>query len=209
MVRSRFAMSDISLKICVMGTCTDLRGPLSRRSRWSDGSGERENPRALAGRCAVAGSLARLAGVESPHPRATRLDSIGASDGADAVPAVDCSRSSIPSAGWRARAAPRFHAFTASAPVWKIWEGDGIGGKGAFWPLSLNAASNASAASILISSHNIRQRLRGSSRGAADLELREVVSRLDASVPALVAGDFNTDSRRVSLLQLSPRSGRI
>src|SRR5579863_2876193 len=34
------------------------------------------------------------------------------------------------SAGWRARAAPQFHAFAASAPVWKIWEGDGIGGKG-------------------------------------------------------------------------------
>src|SRR5579863_8505776 len=34
------------------------------------------------------------------------------------------------SAGWRARAVPEFHAFTASAAVWKIWEGDGFGGKG-------------------------------------------------------------------------------
>src|SRR5208283_3582479 len=34
------------------------------------------------------------------------------------------------SAGWRARAAAEFHAFSASAPVWKVWEGDGLGGKG-------------------------------------------------------------------------------
>ncbi len=33
-------------------------------------------------------------------------------------------------ARWRARAAPEFHPFAASAPAWRVWEGDGLGGKG-------------------------------------------------------------------------------
>src|SRR5690242_11352000 len=33
--------------------------------------------------------------------------------------------------GWRPCSPPTFHAFAASAPAWKIWEGDGVGGKGA------------------------------------------------------------------------------
>ena len=33
-------------------------------------------------------------------------------------------------AGWHTLVPPEFHAFSVSAPVWKIWEGDGLGGKG-------------------------------------------------------------------------------
>ena len=98
------------------------------------------------------------------------------------------------STGWRARAAPRFNAFTASAPIWKIWEGDGIGGKGVL-AVELERGEQRICA---VNTH-LQSQYPGSDyvrvREAQLIELREIVSRLDASGPAIVAGDFNTDSR--------------
>ncbi len=98
------------------------------------------------------------------------------------------------SAGWRARAAPRFHAFTAGAPAWKIWEGDGIAGKGV-----LAVELERGEQHICAVNTHLQSQYPGSDyvevREAQLIELRETVSRLDASVPAIVAGDFNTDSR--------------
>jgi endonuclease/exonuclease/phosphatase family metal-dependent hydrolase len=97
------------------------------------------------------------------------------------------------SAGWRMHAAPQFQAFAASAPVWKIWEGDGIGGKGVL-AVELERGEQRICA---VNTH-LQSQYPGSDyvevREAQLIELREVVSRLDASVPAIVAGDFNTDS---------------
>ena len=98
------------------------------------------------------------------------------------------------SAGWRARAAPQFHAFAASASVWKIWEGDGVGGKGV---LSIELEHGEQR--ICAVNTHLQSQYPGSYyaevREAQLIELGEAVSRLDASVPTIVAGDFNTDSR--------------
>ena len=34
-------------------------------------------------------------------------------------------------AGWIVRGQPEFRRYDSSAPAWKIWEGDGLSGKGA------------------------------------------------------------------------------
>jgi endonuclease/exonuclease/phosphatase family metal-dependent hydrolase len=98
------------------------------------------------------------------------------------------------SGGWRARAAPQFHAFAASAPVWKIWEGDGIGGKGVL-AVDLERGEQRICA---VNTH-LQSQYSGSEyvkvREAQLIQLREIVSRLDPSVPAIVAGDLNTESR--------------
>ncbi len=98
------------------------------------------------------------------------------------------------SAGWRARAAPEFHAFTASAPVWKVWEGDGLGGKGILTVDLERGEQRICAVNTHLQSQypgidyaHIRQ--------SQLIELGEIVSHSHASLPAMVAGDFNTDSR--------------
>jgi endonuclease/exonuclease/phosphatase family metal-dependent hydrolase len=97
-------------------------------------------------------------------------------------------------AGWRARSAPEFHAFTASAPVWRVWEGDGLGGKGV---LTVELERGA----VRICAVNTHLQSQYSSidyaeiREAQLVELRAVISQLGPSQPAIVAGDFNTDSR--------------
>jgi endonuclease/exonuclease/phosphatase family metal-dependent hydrolase len=97
-------------------------------------------------------------------------------------------------AGWRARSAPEFHAFTASAPVWRVWEGDGLGGKGV-----LTVELERDAARICAVNTHLQSQYSGIDyaeiREAQLLELRDVVSHLQPSQPAIVAGDFNTDSR--------------
>ena len=97
------------------------------------------------------------------------------------------------SAGWRARTAPQFHAFVASAPVWKIWEGDGLGGKGV-----LTVELERDEQRICAVNTHLQSQYPGIDyavvREAQLIELGEVVSRLDESVPAIVAGDLNTNS---------------
>ncbi len=98
------------------------------------------------------------------------------------------------SAGWRARAAPEFHAFAASAPAWKVWEGDGLGGKGI-----LTVELERGEQRICAVNTHLQSQYPGSDyaevREAQLIELREIVSHFHASLPAIVAGDFNTDSR--------------
>jgi len=97
-------------------------------------------------------------------------------------------------AGWKVRGAPEFHAFGAGAPAWKIWEGDGFAGKGILaaelergeeriWAVNLHLQSQYSGSDYF----KVRE--------AQLAEVSELVSHLDGSAPAIVAGDFNTDSR--------------
>lgn len=98
------------------------------------------------------------------------------------------------SARWRARAAPEFHAFAASAPAWKVWEGDGLGGKGIL-TVELERGEHRVCA---VNTH-LQSQYPGIGyaevRHAQLIQLREKMSHLHASLPAIVAGDFNTDSR--------------
>jgi endonuclease/exonuclease/phosphatase family metal-dependent hydrolase len=98
------------------------------------------------------------------------------------------------SVGWRALSPPEFHAFSASAPAWKIWEGDGLGGKAV---LSVEL-KNGEQRICAINTH-LQSQYSGSNytevREAQLIELGQVVSRFHPSLPALVAGDFNTDCR--------------
>jgi endonuclease/exonuclease/phosphatase family metal-dependent hydrolase len=97
-------------------------------------------------------------------------------------------------AGWRALSEPEFHAFAASAPVWKIWEGDGLGGKGV-----LTVELERGELRIYAVNTHLQSQYSGIDyaeiRKAQLVELRDVVSELGPSHPAIVAGDFNTDSR--------------
>lgn len=98
------------------------------------------------------------------------------------------------SAGWRVPAAPQFHPFAVNAPVWKIWQGDGLGGKGV-----LTVELERGEQRIRAVNTHLQSQYPGSDyaavREAQLIELGEIVPRSDASVPAIVAGDFNTDSR--------------
>jgi endonuclease/exonuclease/phosphatase family metal-dependent hydrolase len=97
-------------------------------------------------------------------------------------------------AGWLPCSPPKFHTFAASAPAWKIWEGDGLGGKGAL-AIELECGEQR----IFAVDTHLQSQYSGSSyaevREPQLLELREFVSRLSPTAPAVVAGDFNTDSR--------------
>jgi endonuclease/exonuclease/phosphatase family metal-dependent hydrolase len=98
------------------------------------------------------------------------------------------------SKGWHARSGPQFHSFTASAPVWKIWEGDGLGGKGA-----LAVELEHDGQHICAVNTHLQSQYSGSSyteiREAQLIELGKVVAQFHPALPALVAGDFNTDAR--------------
>jgi endonuclease/exonuclease/phosphatase family metal-dependent hydrolase len=97
------------------------------------------------------------------------------------------------SAGWHAHSAPAFQAFAASAPVWKIWEGDGLGGKGA-----LAVELDHDGLHICAVNAHLQSQYSGSSyaeiREAQLIELGKVVAQFHPELPAIVAGDFNTDA---------------
>ncbi len=97
-------------------------------------------------------------------------------------------------AGWRVCSAPEFHPFAASAPVWKIWEGDGLGVKGVLTFALERGEQRICAVNTHLQSQYSRIDY-AEVREAQLIELREVVSHLDASIPAIVSGDFNTDAR--------------
>ena len=98
------------------------------------------------------------------------------------------------SAGWRALSPPDFHAFTVSAPVWKIWEGDGLGGKGVLTVELKNGEQRICAINTHLQSQYSDSNY-AKVREAQLIELGKVVSQFHPSLPALVAGDFNTDCR--------------
>jgi endonuclease/exonuclease/phosphatase family metal-dependent hydrolase len=97
-------------------------------------------------------------------------------------------------AGWRVRTAPEFHPFAASAPAWRVWEGDGLGGKGV-----LTVELERGEQRVCAVNTHLQAKYRGIDyaevRQAQLIELREVVSHSRPSLPAIVAGDLNTDSR--------------
>jgi len=97
------------------------------------------------------------------------------------------------SAGWCIRSAPEFRAFTASAPVWKIWEGDGLGGKGVL-AVELERGEQR----ICALNTHLQSQYSGIDyaevREAQLLELGNVVAQFHPTLPALVAGDFNTEA---------------
>lgn len=97
-------------------------------------------------------------------------------------------------AEWRVRHAPAFHRFAKSAPVWRVWEGDGLGGKGVLTVEVEHGEDRVYAVNTHLQSqyHPID---RAAVREAQLIEVCEVVSRLDNSIPAIVGGDFNTDAR--------------
>jgi endonuclease/exonuclease/phosphatase family metal-dependent hydrolase len=102
-------------------------------------------------------------------------------------------------AGWRAERI-RFHEYAAEAPDWKLWEGDGIGDKGALgftltrgelelaiWNTHLQAAYEPGGYAEVR-----RQQL---------IELRDAVAAGDG--PALLAGDLNTTPDEAALAALA------
>jgi endonuclease/exonuclease/phosphatase family metal-dependent hydrolase len=96
--------------------------------------------------------------------------------------------------GWLPCSEPQFHAFAASAPVWKIWEGDGLGGKGVL-AVELECGEQRLFA---INTH-LQSQYSGSNyaevREAQLTEVRKFVSNSYSSLSAIIAGDFNTDAR--------------
>jgi endonuclease/exonuclease/phosphatase family metal-dependent hydrolase len=92
-------------------------------------------------------------------------------------------------AGWRAEAV-RFHEFRAEAADWKLWQGDGIGDKGA---LGFTLARGA--LSLAVWNTHLQAAYRPG--GYAEVRQRQLVELRSAveaggAGPALVAGDLNT-----------------
>ena len=107
--------------------------------------------------------------------------------GAEAVvPRAGCSLRRA-SAGWAALCAPEFHAFAASAPAWRIWEGDGLAGKGV-----LTVELGRGERRINVVNAHLQSQYSGQDysevREAQLGELAKVVSKIHPSVPAIVAG---------------------
>ncbi len=96
--------------------------------------------------------------------------------------------------GWIVRGAPEFYRYDASAPAWKIWEGDGLSGKGA-----LIVSLERDGERLFAVDTHLQSQYGGSDYFAVrDAQLRQLgalIARLDQGVPAIIAGDFNTDCR--------------
>ncbi len=93
----------------------------------------------------------------------------------------------------RARSsAARFYKFSANAPRWKLWEGDGIAGKGFLvFDLEIDAAMR-----LRVVNTHLQSRYPGRDyyavRESQITQLTHRISELDDATPTLVAGDFNT-----------------
>ncbi len=98
------------------------------------------------------------------------------------------------SSGWIVHGQPQFHRYIASAPAWKIWEGDGLSGKGAL----IVALEHDGERVFAVDSH-LQAQYPGSEyvavREAQLGQLGEFVARLDQRTPIIIAGDLNTDCR--------------
>jgi endonuclease/exonuclease/phosphatase family metal-dependent hydrolase len=96
--------------------------------------------------------------------------------------------------GWAIRRAPDFRVYLSSAPAWKIWEGDGLGGKGV-----LIVDLERDGQRVLFVDTHLQSQYDASDycavRESQLGELHAIVSQLDQTVPILVTGDFNTDWR--------------
>jgi hypothetical protein len=98
-------------------------------------------------------------------------------------------------AGWRAEQV-RFHEYAAEAPDWKLWEGDGIGDKGA---LGFTLARGE----LELAIWNTHLQAAYEPGGYAEVRRLQLVELHDAvaaeSGPALVAGDLNTTPDEAAL----------
>lgn len=97
-------------------------------------------------------------------------------------------------AGWRVPATPEFYPFGASAPAWRVWEGDGLGGKGVLAVELEHGERRIFAVNTHLQSQYGRID-HAAVREAQLIDVRKVVSYMDSSIPGVVAGDFNTDAR--------------
>jgi endonuclease/exonuclease/phosphatase family metal-dependent hydrolase len=93
---------------------------------------------------------------------------------------------------WRARGS-RFIRFTASAAIWRVWEADGLGGKGLQTVELEHAATNGTVQVV-----NTHLQSQYSGRPHAEVRRRQIaqLERLlsqDRATPALVCGDFNSE----------------
>jgi len=97
-------------------------------------------------------------------------------------------------AGWELRRPTEFHPFSASAPAWRFWEGDGLSGKGA---LVLDFARGDNRF-IIVNTH-MQSPYPGIDyadiRRSQLTQLHTIMSGLDRTVPRVLAGDLNTDAR--------------
>ena len=101
-------------------------------------------------------------------------------------------------AGWRAEQI-RFHEYAAEAPDWKVWEGDGIGDKGA---LGFTLAREGFELGIW----NTHLQAAYEPGGYAEVRRLQLIELRDAvaagPAPALLAGDLNTTPDEAALAAL-------
>ena len=96
------------------------------------------------------------------------------------------------SSAWQAAGSPAFRAFTASGPPWRVWQGDGLAGKGA---LFVELSARDSGGGLVFVGAHLQARYRGASYGEVRLaQIRELSDWLRqlGSTGAIIAGDFNT-----------------
>ena len=95
--------------------------------------------------------------------------------------------------GWLVSQPPDFHAYRSKAPKWKVWQGDGIAGKG-FLTVKLDGWGRK----IFIVDTHLQSQYPGDDykniRSDQLEQLREGIKQLTV-LPVLIAGDFNTDSK--------------
>jgi endonuclease/exonuclease/phosphatase family metal-dependent hydrolase len=95
--------------------------------------------------------------------------------------------------GWMVSQPPEFQAYRSSAPAWKVWQGDGLAGKG-FLTVKLDGWGRQ----IFIVDTHLQSQYPGDDYTDIRLDqleqLREGIKRL-SFLPVLIAGDFNTDSK--------------
>jgi endonuclease/exonuclease/phosphatase family metal-dependent hydrolase len=93
--------------------------------------------------------------------------------------------------GWKATAPPCFRRFSAQAPRWKLWQGDGAAGKGA---LFVTLADEDGERLTVVTTH-LQSRYPGQDYAAIRVaQLRELAAWLRNETSLLLAGDFNTPS---------------
>jgi len=97
----------------------------------------------------------------------------------------------VRSGRWHTEGVPEFQEFGASGPIWKFWEGDGLGGKG-FLTIYINDGTHRIR---LIDTHVQSQYPREEYeqvRASQLADLRAAIDKTGPDVPILLAGDFNT-----------------
>jgi endonuclease/exonuclease/phosphatase family metal-dependent hydrolase len=96
--------------------------------------------------------------------------------------------------GWAADGgAARFEPYTAWAGRWRIWEGDGLGGKGVQVLPLVHRASGARLVTLHTHLQAQYDTIRHEGPRAAQLrQLAALAARLDTELPVIGAGDLNT-----------------